>query len=68
MSALQGHGEAYLVLPKVDGELVDSVLAEVTREHVARTRAVTERVRHGSAGCSTWKYSNSNSSRTKTQT
>lgn len=38
---------AHLVLPEVDGEWVDSVLAEVTREHVARARAVTERVRHG---------------------
>lgn len=41
------QNKSYLVLPQVDAELVDSVLAEVTGEHVARTRAVTERVRHG---------------------
>lgn len=39
--------QSHLVLAQVDAELVDSVLAEVTGEHVARTRAVTERVRHG---------------------
>lgn len=64
LNAMQGHGEAYLVLPEVDGELVDSVLAEVTREHVARTRAVTERVRHGSAGCLSWKHSKISSAST----
>lgn len=66
--AVQGisEPEAYLVFPKVDRELVDSVLAEVTREHVARARAVTERVRHGGAGCLSCKHhrKSSNSSTT----
>lgn len=39
----------HLVLAEVDAELVDSVLAEVAGEHVARARAVTEGVRHGDA-------------------
>lgn len=37
----------HLVFPEVDGERVNSVLAEVTREHVACARAVTVGVRHG---------------------